>query len=78
MLTGGDGYTSLGKGKMLIGDTDGKLLANEVMTYVRKARHGRREGRRPHRHPLMRALDDFRPAARHQRWAMWSEDLAGA
>ncbi|MHB2165452.1 bifunctional metallophosphatase/5'-nucleotidase [Alsobacter sp. R-9] len=36
MLSGGDGYTSLGKGKVLIGDTDGKLLANEVMTYVRK------------------------------------------
>ncbi len=36
MLAGGDGYTSLGKGKVLIGDTDGKLLANEVMSYVRK------------------------------------------
>ena len=38
MLAGGDGYTSLGKGKVLIGDTDGKLLANEVMAYVRKVR----------------------------------------
>ena len=36
MLAGGDGYTSLGKGKVLIGDTDGKLLANEVMSYVRE------------------------------------------
>ena len=37
MLTGGDGYTSFGKGKVLIGLTDGKLMANEVMSYVRKA-----------------------------------------
>jgi len=36
MLTGGDGYTSFGKGKVLIGVTDGKLMANEVMAYVRK------------------------------------------
>lgn len=36
ILAGGDGYTSLGKGKMLIGLTDGKLMANEVMVYVRK------------------------------------------
>ncbi|MGL4323552.1 MAG: bifunctional metallophosphatase/5'-nucleotidase [Beijerinckiaceae bacterium] len=36
MVRGGDGYTSLGSGKKLIGDTDGKLLANEVMVYVRK------------------------------------------
>ncbi len=50
MLTGGDGYTSFGKGKVLIGLTDGKLMANEVMAYVRKAGHGRRQGRRPHRH----------------------------
>jgi len=38
MLAGGDGYTSLGKGKVLIGDTDGKLLANEVMSYVREVK----------------------------------------
>jgi 2',3'-cyclic-nucleotide 2'-phosphodiesterase (5'-nucleotidase family) len=37
MLTGGDGYASFGKGKVLIGLTDGKLMANEVMAYVRKA-----------------------------------------
>ncbi len=36
MLMGGDGYTSFGKGKVLIGKTDGKLMANEVMVYVRK------------------------------------------
>ncbi|MBA1155775.1 bifunctional metallophosphatase/5'-nucleotidase [Microvirga mediterraneensis] len=36
MLTGGDGYASFGKGKVLIGVTDGKLMANEVMAYVRK------------------------------------------
>ena len=30
--------TSLGKGKVLIGDTDGKLLANEVMSYVREVK----------------------------------------
>lgn len=36
MLTGGDGYTSFGKGKVLIGVTDGKLMANEVMAYIRK------------------------------------------
>jgi 2',3'-cyclic-nucleotide 2'-phosphodiesterase (5'-nucleotidase family) len=47
MLSGGDGYTSLGKGKVLIGDTDGKLLANEVMSYVRKVQtvDARTEGR---------------------------------
>jgi 2',3'-cyclic-nucleotide 2'-phosphodiesterase (5'-nucleotidase family) len=47
MLSGGDGYTSLGKGKVLIGDTDGKLLANEVMAYVRKVQtvDARTEGR---------------------------------
>jgi len=36
MLTGGDGYVPFTKGKVLIGVTDGKLLANEVMAYVRK------------------------------------------
>lgn len=36
MFTGGDGYTALGLGRTLIGETDGKLMANEVMTYVRK------------------------------------------
>jgi 2',3'-cyclic-nucleotide 2'-phosphodiesterase (5'-nucleotidase family) len=36
MLAGGDGYVPFTKGKVLIGNTDGKLLANEVMAYVRK------------------------------------------
>ena len=36
MLTGGDGYTALGRGKTLIGLTDGKLMANEVMVYLRR------------------------------------------
>ncbi len=36
MLAGGDGYTALGEGQVLIGATDGKLLANEVMSYVRR------------------------------------------
>jgi uncharacterized membrane protein YfcA len=39
--------THYGKGKVLIGDTDGKLLANEVMSYVRKVQtvDARTEGR---------------------------------
>lgn len=36
MFGGGDGYSSLGKGRTLIGKTDGKLMANVVMVYVRK------------------------------------------
>ena len=36
MLAGGDGYGALAKGRVLIGATDGKLLANEVMVYVRE------------------------------------------
>lgn len=36
MLTGGDGYTALGRGKTLMGLTDGKLMANEVMVYIRR------------------------------------------
>ena len=36
MLTGGDGYVPFTRGRVLIGTTDGKLLANEVMSYVRK------------------------------------------
>ena len=42
------------KGRVLIGPTDGKLLANEVMVYVRRLGHRRREGRGPHRHPMTR------------------------
>ena len=36
MVKGGDGYAALGKGKVLIGGTDGKLLANEVMVYLKR------------------------------------------
>jgi 5'-nucleotidase / UDP-sugar diphosphatase len=36
MLTGGDGYTALGRGKVLVGLTDGKLMANEVMVHARR------------------------------------------
>jgi 2',3'-cyclic-nucleotide 2'-phosphodiesterase (5'-nucleotidase family) len=36
MLAGGDDYTPLGRGRVLIGPTDGKLFANEVMAYVRR------------------------------------------
>jgi 2',3'-cyclic-nucleotide 2'-phosphodiesterase (5'-nucleotidase family) len=36
MVKGGDGYVALGKGKTLIGGSDGKLLANEVMVYFKK------------------------------------------
>jgi 5'-nucleotidase/UDP-sugar diphosphatase len=35
MLGGGDGYVSLGRGRTLIGLTDGKLMANEVMVHAR-------------------------------------------
>ena len=37
MVSGGDGYTALGRGRVLIGKTDGKLLASVVMAYVRAA-----------------------------------------
>lgn len=36
MLEGGDGYAALGRGRTLVGLTDGKLMANEVMVYVRR------------------------------------------
>lgn len=36
MFAGGDGYGALGRGKTLIGKTDGSLMANVVMGYVRK------------------------------------------
>ena len=36
MLEGGDGYVSLARGRTLIGMTDGKLMANEVMVYLRR------------------------------------------
>ena len=37
LLKGGDGYTSLSQGTVLIGGTDGKLVANEVMAYIRRS-----------------------------------------
>jgi 2',3'-cyclic-nucleotide 2'-phosphodiesterase (5'-nucleotidase family) len=36
LLRGGDGYIALTRGKPLIGGTDGKLMAGEVMAYIRK------------------------------------------
>jgi len=36
MFTGGDGYAALGRGRTLIGKTDGTLMANVVMVYIRK------------------------------------------
>ena len=36
MFAGGDGYSALGRGKTLIGKTDGSLLANVVMSHVRR------------------------------------------
>lgn len=33
---GGDGYKSLRNGKVLLGQLDGKLMANDVMSYVRE------------------------------------------
>lgn len=47
MLSGGDGFDALGKGRTLIGKTDGTLLANVVMAYVRglKTIDSRIEGR---------------------------------
>jgi 2',3'-cyclic-nucleotide 2'-phosphodiesterase (5'-nucleotidase family) len=35
LLSGGDGYTTLAHGRTLIGKTDGRLLADIVMSYVR-------------------------------------------
>ena len=36
LLSGGDGYTMLAKGKIIIGPTDGRRVSNEVMAYIRK------------------------------------------
>lgn len=43
MFGGGDGYGALGRGRTLIGKTDGKLMANVVMAYIRQI--GRVESR---------------------------------
>lgn len=47
LLAGGDGYTSLARGRILIGKTDGRLLADVVMSYIRglKAIDAKVEGR---------------------------------
>jgi 2',3'-cyclic-nucleotide 2'-phosphodiesterase (5'-nucleotidase family) len=37
MMAGGDGYSALGRGRVLIGKTDGKLMASVVMSHVRAA-----------------------------------------
>ena len=37
MAGGGDGYGSLRGSKVLLGDLDGKLMANDVMAYIRAA-----------------------------------------
>jgi 5'-nucleotidase / UDP-sugar diphosphatase len=36
MLAGGDGYAALGRGRTLVGATDGKLMAGEVMAYAKR------------------------------------------
>ena len=36
MLAGGDGYAMLGRGRVVVGKTDGKLVATEVMGYVKE------------------------------------------
>lgn len=36
MFGGGDGYGALGRGRTLIGKTDGALMANVVMSHVRR------------------------------------------
>ena len=36
MLSGGDGYTALSGGKVLVDANNGKLIANDVMVYIRK------------------------------------------
>jgi 2',3'-cyclic-nucleotide 2'-phosphodiesterase (5'-nucleotidase family) len=36
MMQGGDGYTALTRGRTIIGYTDGKLMANEVMIHARR------------------------------------------
>ncbi len=37
MFGGGDGYAALGRGRTLIGKTDGTLMANVVMAHIRRA-----------------------------------------
>ena len=37
MLRGGDGYTMLAEGDVILGELDGKLLADDVMSFIAKA-----------------------------------------
>lgn len=39
MLAGGDGYTALGGGKVIVNEQAANLMANDVMTYVTKIGH---------------------------------------
>ncbi len=55
MVAGGDGYSALGRGKVLIGKTDGKLMASVVMAHVRAAGAVQARARGADRHPLSRA-----------------------
>ena len=36
LYDGGNGYGMLAQGRTLIGSTDGKLVSNEVMAYIRR------------------------------------------
>lgn len=47
MLDGGDGYTALGGGKVIVNATAGSLMANDLMKYVEKLGHvtGKADGR---------------------------------
>jgi 2',3'-cyclic-nucleotide 2'-phosphodiesterase (5'-nucleotidase family) len=38
MLGGGDGYTALGTGKVLIGPREGNIMATDVMNYLTSAK----------------------------------------
>jgi 5'-nucleotidase/UDP-sugar diphosphatase len=38
MLGGGDGYTALGTGKVLINSSAGNLIATDVMNYIQAAK----------------------------------------
>lgn len=47
MLRGGDGYLALTRGRVIVAPASGKLIANDVMAYIRKAGtvHVKPEGR---------------------------------